>query len=162
VPANFQPYERRVENVYRRFPGEAKQQVLLSRLFVHAFKGMEQDFNDALAQFGLNVTTWTALICLYSDPENSVNPSVISEAIVLSRTNITRVADELAEKGLVERCACPDDRRKVNLSLTPAGVTFIERVIPAMRAHSLRIWSVLDESEQVLLEQLLRKLLSGA
>jgi len=43
---------------------------------------------------------------------------------------LTRVVDQLADRGLVERCRCQQDRRKVNLHLTPAGLATVEQLIP--------------------------------
>lgn len=43
---------------------------------------------------------------------------------------LTRVIDLLAERGLVERRRCEQDRRKVNLHLTPAGLATCEQLIP--------------------------------
>src|ERR1700735_1334529 len=43
---------------------------------------------------------------------------------------LTRVIDQLAERGLVERVRRDRDRRKVELQLTPAGRETIESLIP--------------------------------
>jgi len=43
---------------------------------------------------------------------------------------LTRVVDQLAERGLLERNRDIVDRRKVNLRLTPAGRRAVERLIP--------------------------------
>ena len=45
---------------------------------------------------------------------------------------LTRVADQLAERGLLERIRDTEDRRKVNLSLTQAGRKTVERLIPVV------------------------------
>jgi DNA-binding MarR family transcriptional regulator len=42
----------------------------------------------------------------------------------------TRVIDQLAERGLVERERSAEDRRKVNLHLTPAGHATCQELIP--------------------------------
>jgi len=43
---------------------------------------------------------------------------------------LTRVIDQLAERGLVKRQRCEQDRRKVNLHLTAAGLATCEELIP--------------------------------
>lgn len=154
----FEFYQSRVDRVYELAPGEGKPQVLLSRLFFHSFKTLEQDYNKTLAPFDLNVTTWAALMMLYSADDGEVNPSCISQTMSLSRTNITRVADELVMKGWVSRTPALDDRRKISLKLTLSGVAQVERLLPVMRAHTLSLWSVLDPSEQNSLRKILLKL----
>src|SRR5262245_25555229 len=96
---------------------------------------------------------------LYSEGGAEVNPSSISQVMVSSRTNITRVADELEEKGWLQRRHCANDRRKIQLSLTKEGTRFVEKLLPVMREHTQRIWSPLSDSEQKTLDKLFRKLL---
>jgi DNA-binding MarR family transcriptional regulator len=43
---------------------------------------------------------------------------------------LTRVIDQLAERGLLERARRDGDRRKVELELLPAGREVLERLIP--------------------------------
>lgn len=43
---------------------------------------------------------------------------------------LTRVIDQLAERGLLERSRCEQDRRKVNLHLTPLGLATLDRLVP--------------------------------
>src|ERR1700744_6145510 len=43
---------------------------------------------------------------------------------------LTRVIDQLAERGLVERVRRDRDRRKIELQLTPAGRETIEKLVP--------------------------------
>ncbi|HEX3603201.1 MAG TPA: hypothetical protein VHU43_03860 [Steroidobacteraceae bacterium] len=55
---------------------------------------------------------------------------------------MTRVIDQLAERGLLERVRRDRDRRKVELQLTPAGRETIESLIP----------QVVDKMNEVLAE----------
>jgi DNA-binding MarR family transcriptional regulator len=43
---------------------------------------------------------------------------------------MTRVVDQLCERGLLERARRGVDRRKVELQLTPAGREAVEKLIP--------------------------------
>ena len=55
---------------------------------------------------------------------------------------LTRVIDQLAERGLVERSRDSGDRRKVELRLTDSGRQSIEAVIPAV--VDIMNWSISD------------------
>lgn len=155
----FKCFEDGIDNVARRFPGSPRQEVLLTRLYYHVFKSLNDDINQSLGQHGLNSTTWFALLMLYGSGENAINPSDLSHAMVSSRTNITRLADELVEKGWVERRDCKDDRRRVFLSLTPEGEALVEKVLPLQRAHVRALWQGFAPAELKSLEKLLRKFL---
>src|ERR1700728_2866194 len=60
----------------------------------------------------------------------AVNPKDICAQYRHDSGALTRVIDQLAERGLLERVRRDRDRRKVELQLTPAGRETIESIIP--------------------------------
>ncbi len=60
----------------------------------------------------------------------AVNPKDICAQYRHDSGALTRVIDNLAERGLLERVRRDRDRRKVELQLTPAGRDAIESLIP--------------------------------
>jgi DNA-binding MarR family transcriptional regulator len=60
----------------------------------------------------------------------AVNPKDICLQFRHDSGALTRVIDQLAERGLLERIRRDRDRRKVELQLTPAGRETIEGLIP--------------------------------
>lgn len=62
----------------------------------------------------------------------AVNPKVICSQYRHDSGALTRVIDQLEERGLLERVRRDRDRRKVELQLTPAGRDTIESLIPAV------------------------------
>src|SRR6267154_6502212 len=60
----------------------------------------------------------------------AVNPRDICMQFRHDSGALTRVIDQLAERGLLERVRRDRDRRKVELQLTPAGLAAINGVIP--------------------------------
>jgi DNA-binding MarR family transcriptional regulator len=60
----------------------------------------------------------------------AVNPKDICAQFRHNSGALTRVIDQLAERGLLERIRRDRDRRKVELELTPAGREAIEALIP--------------------------------
>src|SRR5450631_1370278 len=60
----------------------------------------------------------------------AVNPKDICSQFCHDSGALTRVIDQLAERGLLERVRRDRDRRKVELQLTPAGRETIESIIP--------------------------------
>jgi DNA-binding MarR family transcriptional regulator len=60
----------------------------------------------------------------------AVNPKEICARYRHDSGALTRVIDQLAERGLVERVRRDRDRRKVELQLTPAGRETIETLVP--------------------------------
>ena len=72
----------------------------------------------------------------------------ISAKLLKSSGNITLVLDNLESHGLVERTRDTDDRRKVNLALTPKGEELIARIFPLQAAVIADELSALSPEEQ--------------
>jgi DNA-binding MarR family transcriptional regulator len=62
----------------------------------------------------------------------AVNPKAICTQFRHDSGALTRIIDQLAERGLLERVRRDKDRRKVELQLTAAGRETIETLIPLM------------------------------
>ena len=60
----------------------------------------------------------------------AVNPKDICSLLRHNSGALTRVIDQLAERGLLERARRDRDRRKVELELPPAGRAVVETLIP--------------------------------
>jgi DNA-binding MarR family transcriptional regulator len=85
--------------------------------------------------------------------------SEIADAIVHSTGGTTRLIDRMVEEGLVERQACPKDRRAIHVAITESGNT---RFDEALGVHVALLAELFDRTlsveEQAQLESLLRKL----
>src|SRR5579863_269131 len=75
---------------------------------------------------------------------------------------LTRVIDQLAERGLVERERSAEDRRKVNLHLTPAGRSTVEALIPLVVEKLNAAVAEFSRAELEELTRLLGKFIDGS
>jgi MarR family 2-MHQ and catechol resistance regulon transcriptional repressor len=82
----------------------------------------------------------------------------VSAKILRSTGNMTLVLDNLEKRGWVQRQRDPDDRRKVNVSLTEEGRAVISRVLPQQVAAIVEEMSALTPEEQITLGRVCRKL----
>lgn len=156
----FSSLEQAIAHVEQRFPGAPKQEVILTRLYYHIMPKLNGHLNDGLKSFGINQTIWMALLALYSCPLKALYPSDISDTLDSSRTNATRIADELVKNGWATRLPCPDDRRKILLELTDAGNEFVEKVLPVSRESHKALWRDFSDEEKRVLEKMLRTMLT--
>ncbi|MEC5206826.1 MarR family transcriptional repressor of emrRAB [Vogesella perlucida] len=156
---SFVSCEQAVESISSKMPGAPRQEVLLTRLYFHLQPYLLGYFNETLKCHEINETTWMALMVLYSRPEQRVSPSELSDALAFSRTNATRVVDDLCQRGLIERLPSQEDRRKTELILTEKGLAFIAQVMPEQRQRMRELWQDFSDEERTTLDALLRKLL---
>lgn len=151
-------FEQHLDKFGQQMPGLPRQEVLLTRLQFMIHKKFNELVNHNLQPFGLNDTVWTALIMIYSSEEKYIYPSDLSQVIVSSRTNVTRLADEMVEKGWIDRTGCASDRRKIILTLTRSGVELIETIIPHQWRLYQAIWSEFTGDERKVFDDLQRRL----
>jgi MarR family transcriptional regulator, 2-MHQ and catechol-resistance regulon repressor len=99
-------------------------------LFVEAFHGLSAKFQPQLAEHGLATAEFEVLLRLSRSPRSELRMSDLAAQTQMSTSGITRVVDRLERHGLVERRACPADRRGAFAGLTPAGHAKVAAVLP--------------------------------
>jgi MarR family transcriptional repressor of emrRAB len=159
--SSFLPTEQRLAVTRRRHPAFPRGPAVLVRLVKHLHKRIHDDANTALKAFGLNHPQYNLLMMLYGTADHALHPSQLAEAAGEKAANITRLTNELCEKGLIERAASEDDRRKLVLTLTPAGLDLIEQLLPSICDLLEQQTQGMSAREQAELERLLKKFLDG-
>ena len=97
-------------------------------LIKRAYALMLDSLEPAFAAHGFTYMQYVVLMQLRSG--EAVNQRDFCRTYRHDSGAFPRVIDQLAERGLVERERSAEDRRKVNLHLTPAGLATCEELIP--------------------------------
>jgi MarR family transcriptional regulator, negative regulator of the multidrug operon emrRAB len=117
---------------------------------------MNERLSGQLAPHGLTALGYITMMSLYSRPQNFANPSELSEATGETRGNMTRICDELVDKGWMRRVPNAEDRRRVDLSLTDAGMALLGKLAPQLRQNADEFYRrTFSKSEKATLQQLL-------
>jgi MarR family transcriptional regulator for hemolysin len=96
---------------------------------------------------------WAVLFRL--DRSEGLKQSEIAELLDLQPITLTRLLDRLAENGLIERRADPNDRRANRLFLTPAARPLLERLTELGGDMMTSVLAGLDDKS---VERMLREL----
>lgn len=110
-----------------------------------------------LADYDLSWVAFTVLWVLWIWGEQETG-HVASEAGITKGT-LTGVMKTLQARKLIKRIPHRDDRRRVSIGLTKAGVRLIEQVFPEFNTHETLAVSGLTMAEQHELARLLRLVL---
>lgn len=161
IPDSFAAVERNLETTRQRLPGFPHERIRLMRLICHMQRGIEQSCNSTLRPYGLNYSSYIALMMMYGSPDFSTTPSELSDATGEKRNNITRICDDLVNKGLMQREASQTDRRSVVLTLSQAGRDLLESIQPELWKPLDQTFGDFSQAEMKQLRQLLRKQLAG-
>ncbi|MFC0140972.1 transcriptional repressor MprA [Erwinia mallotivora] len=160
MESSFAPIEQMLNfraNRHKDFP---LQEIMLTRLCMHMQSKLLENRNKMLKAQGINETLFMALITLDAQENHSIQPSELSSALGSSRTNATRIADELEKRGWIERRESDNDRRCLHLHLTEKGNEFLLQLLPPQHQCLQLLWSCLNSAEKSQLEGITRKLLT--
>ena len=76
-----------------------------------------------------------------------VTPKALAESLELTTGTVTSLIDRLESAGLVERTPHPQDRRSLQLELTPQGATKMNSVYDAFEAQVQEAVSAVPEEQ---------------
>ena len=94
-----------------------------------AFQAISEHDRKSIADHGLTPGEFAVLeVLLHRGP---LLLGQVQKKILVSSGGITYLVDRLATKGLVERRACPEDRRASFVALTEQGEAVIREAFPA-------------------------------
>ena len=117
---------------------------------------MNDRLNRLLEPYDLSNVGYFAMMILYSRAENLANPSELCDATGETRGNMTRICDELVDKGWMKRVPNAEDRRRVDLSLTDSGMTLLNSLAPQLRQNADDFYKrTFTKTEKATLQQLL-------
>lgn len=104
---------------------------------------LERALDQALGETGIQLSEYEILSMLSEAPTRRLRMSELADYVVQSRSRLTHTASRLEARGWVTRQPCADDRRGVELVLTPTGwdaVTRISQVhVQSVRDHLVDI-----------------------
>jgi DNA-binding MarR family transcriptional regulator len=112
---------------------------------------------ELLARYDLSWVAFTVLWVLWIWGEQETG-HVAAEAGITKGT-LTGVMKTLHARRLIRRLPHRDDRRRVSIGLSKAGVRLIERLFPEFNRHETLAVSALTDAEQLELARLLRVVL---
>ena len=147
--------ERTMGTHYQGTPAEQSalnSYIKLSR----AAEAVGQRINDHLKAAHLTISQFGVLEALYH--LGPLQPGQLAEKILKSSGNLTLVIDNLVKRGLVQRQRRADDRRCIDIQLTPAGRDLIADLMPGHVAGVVAAFAPLTPEEQAQLGDLCRRL----
>jgi DNA-binding MarR family transcriptional regulator len=99
--------------------------------FLAAHAALEPILNRELeAACGLPLRWLDVLAQLHATPHKRLSMTELANAVLLSKSGLTRLVDRIEEAGLVQRASAPGDRRSLLIVLTPSGEKTLKRAVP--------------------------------
>jgi DNA-binding MarR family transcriptional regulator len=113
--------------------GPTRDQLSAWRAFLRAHASVTRVLEaELLAEHDLPLASYDVLVQLAEAPDRRLRMTELADAVLLSRSGVTRLVDRLEKGGLVARCPVESDGRGVAARLTDAG---LDRLRTASRTH---------------------------
>ena len=120
---------------------------------------VQQNIAGQLRPYGISLQQHNVLRILRGQYPNPCTLGMVQERMMDVMSNATRLIDKLLEKELVERCQCKNNRRKVDILITPKGLELLGQTDVIVNQLDQNIQSLTAE-EATQLGELLDKLRS--
>ena len=110
----------------------------------------------------LPLTWYDVLVQLQEAPGGRLRMQELADAVLLSKSGVTRLVDRMEQAGLVVRARCTDDRRGTFAALTPAGRQRLRETAPThLKGVAEHFAALFDDEEAELLERLLLRIVEA-
>lgn len=113
---------------------------------------------EAIKPFDLSLQQFNVLRILRGQQGKPANLSTLNERMVTKMSNTTRLVDKLITKQLVDRKQCPSNRRKIEITITPSGLSLLNSMDSAVDGAEETITQQLNTTELELLNTMLNTL----
>jgi len=121
-----------------------------------AYQKVDLELRAYLKPHGITIQQYNVLKIL-KGAHKPLSTSVIRERMLEPMADSSRLVERLCSKGWVERNACSGDRRLVDVTISSAGLSFLER-IPNMDEVLNKLFLKITDKEAATLNKLLNKI----
>ncbi|HSG67638.1 MAG TPA: MarR family transcriptional regulator, partial [Bacteroidales bacterium] len=82
---------------------------------------IDHKVSDVLKEFGITHIQFNILRILEARKAEKLSLGDITDGLLFSSSDVSRLIDRLVNHGLVDRVICPKNRRKLELTITEEG-----------------------------------------
>lgn len=143
------------EEIHQKNFRNEYQKLAVNLFFTHGW--LANNFSNILKQFDLTINQFNVLRILRGQHPNSASVNLLKERMLDKMSDASRLVERLRTKGYVERSICPNDRRKVDVLITKAGLEVLYKCDKIELEFDKQLHN-LNSTEAKILNDLLDKL----
>ena len=143
------------EEIKSTIPLDNSKKIILNVLYTQ--NTINDKFHEVLKPFDISGEQYNVLRILRGQKGNPANMCMIQERMLARTSNTTRLVDKLLLKDLVTRNVCPENRRKIEVSITQKGLAVLTDLDPKVVEHENYFSKNLSTEELEQLNILLEK-----
>ncbi len=144
------------EEIKSTNPIDISKKVMLN---IHFTRNTISDkFSEILRPYAISVEQFNVLRILRGQKDKTVNMNLIQERMMTKNSNTTRLIDKLLTKEMVTRRICPENRRKMEITITKKGLQSLDELDKKVKEHDNYFTQNLNNEELNQLNDLLEKI----
>lgn len=125
------------------------------------FRAQHEVFNEISADFvdtGLSQAEYDVLLTVTRGRDHTARLRDVTSSMLISQPSVSRLVDRMVDKGLVTKCADPDDGRGALVKSTPEGAAAFRRIATEHGSSIAERMAGLTDDELTRLKELTTKL----
>ena len=116
----------------KKDPTITKQQRMVIDI-IHTANWLDERISTVLKPYGLTHPQFNILKNIQAAHPQPLSAKEIRDSIMFSKSDVTRLMDRLVGKELLVRNICPQNRRKIDVSITEKGIAMLEEILVEFR-----------------------------
>jgi len=145
----------KIEEILKSEKLTLAKQAVMNIMYTHNV--LAEHTYEVMKAYDLSPEQFNVLRILRGQKGKPANMCVIQERMIAKTSNTTRLVDKLLLKGLVKREVCLDNRRKMEITITPKGLNLLAELDPIVEDNETRFANNLTPAEQEQFIYLLEK-----
>ena len=150
--------EQGMQRTAERLPGLPVTEALLCRVIILMGRVMAAHVDEMISPYQLTDIELRTLLSLFSHADGTACPSDLCAVLAQSPATMTRIGDVLVSRHLVTRVLNEQDRRRMDIRITPQGEALVREVLPRMFDYTRELYEDFSEVEKAQLLAGLKKL----
>ena len=135
-------------------PPEVQLWVTLDRVYTI----LSRNITGKVTALGLTTPQYRVLRQLRQTGGGPLSASELAERLGVTPGNLTGILDRLEQEGLLTRERGVQDRRSLQVGITPAGEALMQVAVPELRTHLRDLFAPLSLSDMAQVQGLLERL----
>jgi DNA-binding MarR family transcriptional regulator len=144
------------------FPMPAKNPYLLALVhLVASEQAVRNKLEEVLQPYGLAVAEYEILVRVQKAGDSGIRMQDLTKTALLTSSGLTRLVDRLEQRGLLLRRAASADQRGRLCTISAAGLSLLERALPAFMQtveHTLRVDAKITRKELAVVTDILKRI----
>ena len=112
----------------KKDPRISKQQRMVIDI-IHTANWLDVRINGVLKEYGITHPQFNILKNVEAASPQPLSIKEIRDTMLFSNSDVSRLVDRLVNKGLVQREICPNNRRKMEISITDKAVKILDEIM---------------------------------